>query len=53
MIQRVIYREEHYDTPVGCVSGIRELVSLGWIVVEVRGAKTGPFMVLCRWDELS
>lgn len=51
MVCRVAYREEHYDTPARCIAGIRDLLGLGWLVVEVRGAATGPFLVLCRKDD--
>lgn len=51
VIQRVAYREEHYSTAVRCVLGIRELLALGWSVIEVRGASNGPFLVLCRKED--
>ena len=53
MIQHVAYREDHYPTAPGCVRGIRDLLALGWTVVEVRGATNGPFLVLCRKDQAS
>jgi len=53
MVQRVAYREEHYPTAGSCVRGIRELVSLGWTLLQVRGARNGPFLVICRKVDLS
>jgi hypothetical protein len=51
--QHITYREERYDTAAGCIRGIRDLVALGWSVVEVRGAAGGPFLVVWRKDGVS
>ncbi len=48
VILHVTYMEQHYDTPVTCVRGIRELLALGWNLVELRGASNGPLLVVCR-----
>jgi hypothetical protein len=53
VIQHVAYREDHYSTARSCVRGIRELLALGWTLLEVRGAANGPFLVLCRKEEQS
>jgi hypothetical protein len=53
VIKYVSYREEHYSSPAHCVRGIRDLVQLGWVIVEVRGPEKGPFFVLCRKDDES
>ncbi|MGE0598849.1 MAG: hypothetical protein AB7J35_03375 [Dehalococcoidia bacterium] len=51
MIQHVAYREEHYSTARTCLRGIRELLVLGWTLVELRGPADGPFLALWRKDD--
>ena len=53
MTRHVAYVEHHFSTAASCVRGIRELVDLGWNVVQLRGGTNGPFLVVCRKDDHS
>ncbi len=51
VIHHVAYQQQSYATPDDCVRGIRDLVALGWNVIELRGGEHGPFLVVCRKDD--
>lgn len=53
MVHHVAYLESRYESAAGCIRGIRELLVLGWHVVQLRGGENGPYLVLCRKDDAS
>ncbi len=51
MVRHIAYREEQFVTPDLCIQGIRQLLALGWILLELRGAPGGPFLALWRKED--
>ena len=51
MVTHVVYSEERYERPEQCLLGIREHVSHGWHISQIRGPRSGPFLVLFRIED--
>ncbi|MBK6320265.1 MAG: hypothetical protein IPF51_16145 [Dehalococcoidia bacterium] len=46
MVTHLVYKEEHYANPAACVERIRRCLGLGWILTQIRGPASGPFVAL-------
>jgi hypothetical protein len=46
MVTHLAYHEEHYPDAQSCIVNIRQRLSAGWMLTQVRGPATGPFAVL-------
>ena len=47
----VSYLHERYESAPDCIDGIRKRIQLGWQVSQIRGPRSGPFVVLFRIDD--
>ncbi len=48
MVTKVSYDERVYPEPAKCLAAIREHLTVGWDVVQLRGPSNGPFVVVFR-----
>lgn len=51
MVTHLSYTEEQYANATECIAGIRSYIERGWEVLQLRGPRRGPFLVVFRIQE--
>ena len=53
MVTHLSYDEATYRDAAACLEGIRRHLDHGWSVLQLRGPRDGPYLVLFKMEDCS